>query len=238
MRFATPLVPATLIRRYKRFLSDIVLDDGREVTAHCPNPGAMTGLAAPGMRIWVEPNDDPKKKLKFGWRLTELSGGHMAGIDTGVPNRVVGEALRAGLVPGLAGDVRAEVKYGTNSRVDFLVSCGGLDTYVEVKNCHLRRTGTLAEFPDCVTLRGAKHMNELAEMVQQGHRAVLVFLVQRTDCDASPWPPISTPVMPAPSRRRAPQGSKSWPSRPASRPKASRRGRPCRWTVDNSAARA
>lgn len=183
MRFATPLVPATLIRRYKRFLSDIVLDDGREVTAHCPNPGAMTGLAAPGMRIWVEPNDDPKKKLKFGWRLTELSGGHMAGIDTGVPNRVVGEALRAGLVPGLAGDVRAEVKYGTNSRVDFLVSCGGLDTYVEVKNCHLRRTGTLAEFPDCVTLRGAKHMNELAEMVQQGHRAVLVFLVQRTDCD-------------------------------------------------------
>lgn len=182
MRFATPLVPATLIRRYKRFLSDIVLDDGREVVAHCPNPGAMTGLAAPGTRIWVEPNDDPKKKLKYGWRLSELPGGHMAGIDTAVPNRVVGEALRAGLVPGITGKVRAEVKYGTNSRVDFLVSRDGVDTYVEVKNCHLRRSGTLAEFPDCVTLRGAKHMAELAEMVRQGHRAALVFLVQRTDC--------------------------------------------------------
>lgn len=182
MRFATPLVPATLIRRYKRFLSDVVLDDGTQVTAHCPNPGAMTGLAAPGTRIWVEPNDDPKKKLKYGWRLTELPDGHMAGIDTGVPNRVVGEALRAGQVPGLVGDVRAEVAYGTNSRVDFVVTRDGASTYVEVKNCHLRRTGTLAEFPDCVTVRGAKHMDELAEMVRRGHRAVLVFVVQRTDC--------------------------------------------------------
>ncbi|CTQ49316.1 DNA/RNA nuclease SfsA [Jannaschia donghaensis] len=182
MRFATPLVPATLIRRYKRFLSDVVLDDGTQVTAHCPNPGAMTGLAAPGTRIWVEPNDDPKKKLKYSWRLTELPDGHMAGIDTGVPNRVVGEALRAGQVPGLVGDVRAEVAYGTNSRVDFVVTRDEASTYVEVKNCHLRRTGTLAEFPDCVTVRGAKHMDELAEMVRRGHRAVLVFVVQRTDC--------------------------------------------------------
>ncbi|SDY34045.1 sugar fermentation stimulation protein A [Jannaschia faecimaris] len=182
MRFATPLVPATLIRRYKRFLSDVVLEDGTEVVAHCPNPGAMTGLAEPGTRIWLEPNDNPKKKLKYGWRLTELPDGHMAGIDTGVPNRVVGEALRAGLVPGLSGDVRAEVKYGTNSRVDFLLSDSGVTTYVEVKNCHLRRSGTLAEFPDCVTLRGAKHMEELAEVARQGHRAVLIFLVQRTDC--------------------------------------------------------
>lgn len=182
MRFATPLVPATLVRRYKRFLSDIVLDDGREVTAHCPNPGAMTGLAAPGTRIWVEPNDDPKKKLKYGWRLSELPGGHMAGIDTGVPNRVIGEVLRAGNVPGLRGELRAEVKYGKNSRIDFLLTGAGVDTYVEVKNCHLRRTGTLAEFPDCVTARGAKHMDELAEMVREGHRAVLIFLVQRTDC--------------------------------------------------------
>ncbi|WP_179378089.1 DNA/RNA nuclease SfsA [Jannaschia marina] len=183
MKFYTPLVPATLLRRYKRFLSDVVLEDGREVTAHCPNPGAMTGLAEPGMRVWVEPNDDPRKKLKYGWRLTELPGGHIAGIDTGVPNRVVGEALRAGAVPGLTGAVRAEVKYGANSRVDFLVTGDRGDTYVEVKNCHLRRDGTLAEFPDCVTTRGAKHMDELAEMVRQGHRAVLIFLVQRTDCD-------------------------------------------------------
>lgn len=186
MRFQTPLVPARLLRRYKRFLSDVVLEaDGREVVAHCPNPGAMLGLADPGMRIWVEPNDDPKKKLKFGWRLAELPGGHWAGIDTGVPNKVVGEALRAGKIPGLEAysGVRAEVKYGQNSRVDFLLTEAGLaDAYVEVKNVHLRRDGDLAEFPDCVTIRGAKHLDELAAMVDQGHRAVMLYLVQRTDC--------------------------------------------------------
>lgn len=187
MRFQTPLVPGRLIRRYKRFLSDVALDaDGREVVAHCPNPGSMMGLAEPGMRVWLEPNDDPKKKLKFGWRLAELDGGHMAGIDTAVPNRVVKEALQARKVPALAAytNVRAEVKYGTNSRVDFLLTEPGLpDAYVEVKNVHLRRTGTLAEFPDCLTERGAKHLGELAAMVDAGHRAVMLYLVQRTDCD-------------------------------------------------------
>ena len=186
MRFQTPLVPARLIRRYKRFLSDVVLEsDGREVVAHCPNPGAMLGLADPGMRVWLEPNDDPKKKLKFGWRLVELEGGHLAGIDTGVPNKVVGEALRAGGVPGLEAytGVRPEVKYGEKSRIDFLLTQPGLpDAYVEVKNVHLRRRGDLAEFPDCVTARGAKHLGELSAMVESGHRAVMLYLVQRTDC--------------------------------------------------------
>ncbi|MCH2165792.1 MAG: DNA/RNA nuclease SfsA [Marinovum sp.] len=186
MRFQTPLVPARLIRRYKRFSADVVLEaDGREVTAHAPNPGAMMGLNTPGMRVWVEPNDDPKKKLKFGWRLAELDGGHMAGIDTSVPNRVVGEALRAGQVSGLAAytNVRAEVPYGTRSRVDFLLTEPGLpDAYVEVKNVHLLRSDDWAEFPDCVTQRGAKHLRELVEVVRQGHRAVLFYLVQRTDC--------------------------------------------------------
>ncbi len=186
MRFQTPLVPARLIRRYKRFLADVTLEsDGREVIAHCPNPGAMLGLAQPGMRVWLEPNDDPKKKLKFGWRLAELEDGHLAGIDTSVPNRVVGEALRAGLVPELAdySNVRPELKYGANSRVDFLLSEPGLrDCYVEVKNVHLRRDGDLAEFPDCVTARGAKHLDELSAMVAEGHRAVMLYLVQRTDC--------------------------------------------------------
>ena len=183
MRFDRPLIPGTLVRRYKRFLADIEID-GETVVAHCANPGAMTGLAEPGMRVWVEPNDDPARKLRYGWRLVEL-GEHWAGIDTAVPNRVVGEALRDGRVAGLADypSVRPEVRYGTRSRVDFLLSGDGLpDAYVEVKNVHLMRQPGLAEFPDAVTARGAKHLAELARAAAQGARAVMLYCVQRTDC--------------------------------------------------------
>ncbi len=185
MRFQSPLVPARLIRRYKRFLADAVLDDGREVIAHCPNPGAMLGLAEPGSRIWLEPNDDPKKKLRFGWRLSELEGDHLAGIDTSLPNKVVAEGLHDGLVREVAGyeNIRPEVPYGTRSRVDFLCQSKGLpDLYLEVKNVHLRRDSDWAEFPDCVTQRGAKHLAELSQMVAEGHRAMMLYLIQRTDC--------------------------------------------------------
>ncbi len=185
MEFQTPLVPARLIRRYKRFLADIRLEDGTVAVAHCPNPGAMLGLDDPGLRIWVEPNDDPKKKLKYGWRLAELPGGHWAGIDTGVPNRVVKEALTSGRVPELAAyrTVQPEVRYGTNSRVDFVLRAPDLpDCYVEVKNVHLRRTADWAEFPDSVTARGTRHLADLAAVVAAGHRAVMFYLVQRTDC--------------------------------------------------------
>jgi len=184
MRFQTPLVPAVLIRRYKRFLADIRLADGREVVAHCPNPGAMTGLATPGARIWVEPNDDPKKKLKFGWRLVELAGGHFACVDTGQANRIVGEALRTGRMPALGPYdlVRPEQKYGEKSRIDFLLEGDNPDIFLEVKSVTLKREDGLAEFPDSVTARGARHLEELANVVASGNRAVLFYLVQRTDC--------------------------------------------------------
>jgi len=185
MRFQTPLVPGRLVRRYKRFLADVALEAGGTVTAHCPNPGSMMGLAEAGLRVWLEPNDDPRRKLGHGWRLAELPGGHWAGIDTSVPNRVVGEALAAGAIPELAGyeEVRAEVRHGTRSRADFrLRAPGRRDAWVEVKNVHLRREGDWAEFPDSVTARGARHLGELAARVAEGDRAVLVYVVQRTDC--------------------------------------------------------
>ena len=185
MEFADPLVPGRLLRRYKRFLADIELVSGEVVTAHCANPGAMLGLNMPGLKVWVEPNDDPGKKLRYGWRLVEF-GDDWAGIDTAVPNRVVGKALRERRIPELADytAIRPEIRYGANSRIDFLLTGAGLpEAYVEVKNVHLMRQPGLAEFPDSVTRRGAKHLDELAAMVAQGHRAVMLYCVQRTDCD-------------------------------------------------------
>ena len=185
MRFQTPLVPARLIRRYKRFLSDMRLEDGTEVVAHCPNPGSMLGIKEEGQLCWLEPNDDPKKKLKYGWRLVEFDNGAMVGVDTGAANKIVEEALADGRIPELAGykTMRREVKYGQSSRIDFLLTQTGLpDTYVEVKSVTLSREPGLAEFPDSVTARGAKHLDELARMVAQGNRAVMLYLVQRNDC--------------------------------------------------------
>jgi sugar fermentation stimulation protein A len=189
MRFPTPLLPARLIRRYKRFLADVVPetgpDAGQEVVAHCPNPGSMLGLAQPGARIWLERNDDPKKKLRYGWRLVDHGDGHFTGIDTGWPNRMLRAALETGAVPELAAyaTVLPEQRYGTASRVDFLLRGPDLpDAYVEVKSVTLSRTPGLAEFPDSVTNRGAKHLAELAEVARQGHRAILFYLVQRSDC--------------------------------------------------------
>lgn len=186
MNFTTPLIPATLVKRYKRFLADCELEDGRQVTAHCANPGSMMGLADPGMRVWLEPNDDPKKKLKYGWRLIEHKNGHFTGVDTSVPNRALRTALEAQTLPEFAeySTVRPEVKYGEKSRIDFLLSAPDLpDCYVEVKSVTLSRQPGLAEFPDSVTARGTKHLGELAQMVRLGHRAVMLYLIQRTDCD-------------------------------------------------------
>jgi sugar fermentation stimulation protein A len=185
MDFTTPLIPARLIKRYKRFLADARLEDGTEITAHCANPGSMMGLKEPGTKIWLEPNDDPKKKLKYGWRLVDHEDGHFTGVDTSVPNRALKASLMAHEIPELASypTVRSEVKYGQNSRIDFLLSGDGPDLYVEVKSVTLSRQTGCAEFPDSVTARGTKHLNELVEMVKSGHRALMFYLVQRTDAD-------------------------------------------------------
>ena len=185
MRFQTPLVPGRLIQRYKRFLADVKLDDGRVVTAHCAKPGAMIGLKKPVLRVWLEPNDDPKKKLRFGWRVAQLDSGAWVGIDTSIPNKVVKEALQAKQIFQLAAydTILPEQKYGVNSRVDFLLKKPRLpDAYVEVKNVNLCRQEDWAEFPDTVTARGLKHLGVLGDMAQAGHRSVLIYCVQHTGC--------------------------------------------------------
>ena len=181
MEFAAPLTPAILLRRYKRFLADVRLADGSEAVAHCPNPGAMLGLQEPGSRIWLKPGTG---RLGWGWVLSEADGA-LVGIDTTLPNRLTAEALAAGRIPELAGyDLhRPEVAYGAASRIDFLLSAPDRpDCYVEVKNVHLSRRKGLAEFPDCVTARGTRHLRELSAMAAAGHRAVMLFMIQRSDC--------------------------------------------------------
>jgi sugar fermentation stimulation protein A len=186
MRFSQPLTPGVLVQRYKRFFADVALDDGRAVTAHCPNPGAMLGLNIPGQRVWLSPSDNPKRSLAWTLEIVE-DNGVMAGVNTHTPNKLVAEALAAGAIPELAGyvSVRREVKYGEASRVDFLLTDPDRPAcWLEIKNCHLRRAGTLAEFPDCVAARSARHLRELSAMIAQGDRAVVLFTVQRQDCDA------------------------------------------------------
>lgn len=223
LNYATPLIPARLVRRYKRFLADVILPDGSETIVHCPNPGSMLGLAEPGGICWLSDHRGGSRKLPFGWELAELAvpaprpsllavpvqnaliqaghiqaahsqAGHgcLVGINTGHANTIVAEALADGRIAALAGydEIRREVKVGSRSRLDFqLVRRSAAQAaspeicFVEVKSVTLSRQRGLAEFPDAPTARGARHLAELAELAAQGHRAVLLFLVQREDCD-------------------------------------------------------
>ena len=185
MRFPLPLRRATLLTRYKRFLSDHRFDDGSTVTAHVANPGAMTGLVDEGLETWLSPAANPKRKLPFSWEMVRIGDG-LVGVNTGWPNRLAADAIETGAIPQLAGydTIRREVAYGTRSRVDFLLEAEDRPPcYVEVKNVHLKR-GPAAEFPDSVTARGTKHLRELVAVAQGGARAVMLYIVQREDCDS------------------------------------------------------
>ncbi|MBI4274797.1 MAG: DNA/RNA nuclease SfsA [Rhizobiales bacterium] len=189
MRFLQPLIPATLKRRYKRFLADVVLPDGIELTVHVANPGAMTGLMTPGARVWLSKSDNPKRKLPYSWELVEADFGgglELVGVNTGHPNALVAEAIVTNTISELTGyeSIRREVKYGRNSRIDFLLEASARSScYVEVKNVHLMRQPGVAEFPDSVTARGAKHLDELSRMVASGARAAMLFLIQIGSAD-------------------------------------------------------
>ena len=185
MDFPDTLLRGRLIKRYKRFMADVILDSGETITAHCANTGAMLGVQEADSEVWLSPARHPDRKLKFTWELIRIGGG-LVGINTAHPNKIVAEAIEGGKISELTGydTLRREVKYGKNSRVDILLSQDGKpDCYVEIKNVHLMRVAGVAEFPDSVSSRAAKHQGELADMVKQGARAVIFYLCQREDCD-------------------------------------------------------
>lgn len=188
MQFDSQLLSGTLVKRYKRFFADIQLDSGQVITAHCPNTGSMQGVLTPGNKVWVSHVDDPKRKLKYTWQYVEVDGVAI-GVNTQNPNRLVQEALHEKRIQELTSynDIRSEVKYGEeNSRIDFLLeNDSGEKCFVEVKNVHYAQVengNQTAIFPDSVTTRGVKHLNELMRVVDQGHRAVVIYCLQRSDC--------------------------------------------------------
>ena len=190
MRFKSPLERGILIRRYKRFLADVTLADGSITTVHVPNPGAMLGLTAPGSPVWMSRSPDPKRKLPLTLEMIELPDAGLVGVNTLNPNRIAETAIPQAAIPELADYpiLRREVRYDVDSRIDILLqsdpdalqrpSC-----WVEIKNCHFSRTTGLAEFPDCSTVRGVKHLKALERVVDAGGRAVMLFIVQRMDCE-------------------------------------------------------
>ncbi|WP_133013139.1 DNA/RNA nuclease SfsA [Marinomonas flavescens] len=187
MKFPTKLLEGRLIKRYKRFLSDIELSTGEVIVAHCPNTGSMKRCQQDNARVWVSESNNPKRKLAYTWELVEIDEQYLACINTGYPNKLVGEAIANGVVSELTGysEQKAEVKYGENSRIDWLLTGDdGRKCYVEVKNVTLLEEDGQGYFPDAVTERGRKHLYELASMVEEGHRAVMFFCVSHTGIDS------------------------------------------------------
>lgn len=191
MRYPEPLVRGRLIQRYKRFLADVTLEDGATTTAHCPNPGSMLGVSAPGSTVWLSRSRDPKRKLPYRLELID-AGPALVGVNPTLANAIAAEAIAAGRIPELAGypRMRREVRYGESSRIDLLLEDdveedGRPPCHVEVKSVTMRRDGGprgLAEFPDAATKRGTKHLGELTTIAAAGGRAAMLYVAQRADC--------------------------------------------------------
>jgi len=182
MKFQTKLLSGTLVKRYKRFLADVELESGEKITVHCPNSGSMKSCANPGWQVLLSRSENPKRKYPYTWEMVH-NGKCWIGINTGIPNTIVAEAITQGKIKNLSGyeNLTREVKYGENSRIDILLSIGDEKCYVEVKNVTLVEEDGNYYFPDSVTERGTKHLFELTEMVNQGHRSVMFYVIQRSD---------------------------------------------------------
>lgn len=196
MKFHPQLITATLQKRYKRFLADVILTDKSQITAHCPNPGAMLGLKATGSKVWLSLSDNPKRKLPYTFELIEVEKKNktktLVGVNTNRANSIAREAIEAGLIKSIPkhATITPEQRYGENSRIDFLITAPNTPPiYLEVKSVTLMReevysnrvSDGLYEFPDSVTTRGTKHLHELVKMVEAGNRAIMLFLIQRND---------------------------------------------------------
>ena len=176
------LTHGKLIKRYKRFLADIILESGEEITAHVPNSGAMTSCIKPDCDVLVSFHDDVKRKLKYTLELTKIDE-NLICTNTNIANKIAVEAINNGVIKELKGydSLKTEQKYGQNSRIDILLENEDKKCFVEVKSVSLRLSDDFLAFPDAVTSRGTKHLKELEEMVKQGHRAVMLYVIQRTD---------------------------------------------------------
>lgn len=184
MRFSSPLLPGTLVKRYKRFLADVILENGETITVHCPNSGSMRGCSEPGSKVYLSVSDNPKRKYPHTLEMIN-NGECWIGVNTSLTNGLVVEAIEQKQIPELLDfdTITREVKTSDKSRLDILLIQKDTKTYIEVKNCSLAEDGT-AMFPDAVTTRGTKHLHELAALVRQGHRGVIFFLVQRNDAES------------------------------------------------------
>ena len=182
MIFQKELIHGTLIKRYKRFLADVRLDDGTEVVAHCTNSGSMKSCLENGAEVYLSPVNDPKRKTKFTWEMIKING-DWVGINTGNPNKLAFEAISAGVIPELTGytNVKREVTF-SDSRFDIFAENDNEQCFVEVKNVSLKE-GKYALFPDSVTTRGQKHLRTLMEVKAKGMRAVMLYIIQRSDVE-------------------------------------------------------